>query len=42
MQNETGSMEHYFPGLPPIQKQVDHTLDHEGLWFQADYTLDHI
>ena len=20
------------PGFPPIQKQVDHTLDHKGLW----------
>ena len=23
------------------QKQVDHTLDDKGLWFQADHTLDH-
>ena len=29
------------PGFP-TQKQVDHTLDHRGLWFQADHTLDHI
>ena len=33
------------PGFPPIQKiqkHVDHTLDHEGFWFQVDHTLDHI
>ena len=30
------------PGFPPIQKQVDHTLDHKGSWFQADHTLNHI
>ena len=33
---------HSCQGFPSIQKQVDHTLDHEGLWFQADHTLDYI
>ena len=32
----------HIPAFPPIQKQVAHTLDHKGLWFQANHTLDHI
>ena len=30
------------PGFPPIRKQFDQTLEHKGLWFQADHTLDNI
>ena len=42
MKKILGASSELYPGFSPIPKQVDHTLDHKGLWFQADNTLENI